>query len=711
MLHLHLVIHNHQPLGNLPDVFREAYETAYKPFLDVVRKHPGIKWALHSSGCLWEWLEQEEPGYLDILREEHSEGRLEFISGGMWEPIQPLIDEKACRFQFKLMREFLKTRFGVEPSGSWTTERIWEPSLAGRLSEAGIRFTFLDDSQFRAGLPSPDEHPVWGYYRTEHNGRSIAIFPINEHLRYLIPFRKADEVVRYLVKLSHTLPDKASITYGDDGEKFGMWPGTHKWVYKEGWLDRFLGLLEDSESIITTHPSEYLKLVPNPRQRVYIPTSSYREMGVWNLYPKRNLASEEIHKWVESNPRLKSIEPPHAEGLFRTFLARYPESRFMHERVRELIYTILEHDPDVEPSDDKKASFLSKALWHALRAQCNCAYWHGVFGGLYLNYLRFGVHREILCAEGELQKAKLNVPVIRRIGTNHPVAPGGDQNPDAESPVLVALKNVHWVICPETGQVISAGSIEKKVDVIDVLTRRPEAYHSTMVEADDPRAGEQPESIHDMVEVAPPGWSDGHGYDNARRGCFADRIVSFPPNTDQLANVAYREELGPSSGFWNKLKTRDTSVWIANDVFPWHREKHFEFENDSRLLKLKYILSRYGTSHFSGYLLFEFNIGLLAGDAHDRYHLLPGGKKKKLSATFEIEKCNQTRVMDEWTGAGVRISVPDADWMGIYPVKTLSRSESGLEMTYQGTCLVFRMPLELDNGKTIEINSEMELLN
>ncbi len=242
MLHLHLVIHNHQPLGNLSDVFREAYETAYKPFLDVVRKHPGIKWALHSSGCLWEWLEQEEPGYLDILREEHSVGRLEFISGGMWEPIQPLIDEKACRFQFKLMREFLKTRFGVEPSGSWTTERIWEPSLAGRLSEAGIRFTFLDDSQFRAGLPSPDEHPVWGYYRTEHNGRSIAIFPINEHLRYLIPFRKANEVVRYLVKLSHTLPDKASITYGDDGEKFKKyWPAALHCVGKD--ILRFHALL------------------------------------------------------------------------------------------------------------------------------------------------------------------------------------------------------------------------------------------------------------------------------------------------------------------------------------------------------------------------------------------------------------------------------------------------------------------------------------
>ncbi|MCX6647315.1 MAG: hypothetical protein NTY09_13295 [bacterium] len=351
MLHLLLVIHNHQPLGNLPDVFRKAYEIAYKPFLDVVRKHPGIKWALHSSSCLWEWFEKEEPGYLDILRQEHAEGRLEFITGGMWEPIQPLIGTRAFKHQFRLMKKYLDSRFGVKPQGSWTTERVWEPSLAGKLSDEGVRYTFLDDSQLRAGLPSPDEHQVWGYYRTEYNGKSVAIFPINEKLRYLIPFKVADEVLRFLENLAQDLPDNASITYGDDGEKFGMWPETNKWVYEKGWLDRFLGLIEESKIITTTHPSKYIEIMPHPRQRVYIPTSSYREMGIWNLYPKRNLAAEEIHHWVESNPRIKNIEPPHAHGLFRTFLARYPESRFMHERAHELIDLILDHDPGVEPSD------------------------------------------------------------------------------------------------------------------------------------------------------------------------------------------------------------------------------------------------------------------------------------------------------------------------------------------------------------------------
>lgn len=708
MLHILLVIHNHQPLGNLPDVFRKAYEIAYKPFLDVVRKHPGIKWALHSSACLWEWLEKEEPEYLDILRQEHADGRLEFITGGMWEPIQPLISRRAFYHQFRLMRQFLNDRFGVNPKGSWTTERVWEPSLAGKLADAQVRYTFLDDSQLRAGLPPPDDHTVWGYYRTEYNGKSVAIFPINEQLRYLIPFRIADEVVHFMENLARTLPDNASITYGDDGEKFGMWPETYRWVYEKGWLDRFLGLVEDSGSITTTHPSKYLEIMPHPRQRVYIPTSSYREMGIWTLYPKRNLAAEEIYHWVESNPHLENIEPPHAQGFFRTFLARYPESRAMHDRVHEQIDLILDHDPEIEPSDNPDAEPLSRALWHALRAQCNCAYWHGVFGGLYLNYLRFGIHREILQAEEYIKKSDLKRSAVRRIGTVYYESSEKSVS-DPESPVLIAGSKGQWVVCMSTGQAISAGSIPNKLDVIDVLARRPEAYHMTMVEASDPRARQNPESIHEMVNVAPSGWSDGHGYDKVRRGCFTDRVVTVPPSLSQLMQVKYDEEAGPSSGFWEIRKSGAKNLIISNDSFPWHREKQYRFEKDGRIAKMIYTLTRFGEKPFNGYVLLEFNLGLLAGNAPDRYHILPDGSHKQLADSFEIPNCPEIETVDEWTGERVRIRVPDADWMGAYPVKTLSRGEAGLEMTYQGTCLVFRIPVEIVNGVALETDAVMEI--
>ncbi len=708
MLHLLLVIHNHQPLGNLPEVFRRAYVDAYAPFLDVIRRHPGIKWALHVSGCLWEWLEAEEPGYLDALRKEHSAGRLEFLTGGLWEPVQPLLDETSCRLQISGMTDWLKDRFGVDPIGSWTTERVWEPALASRLAKAGIRYTLLDDSQLRAGLPPEDEDPVWGHYRTEHNGRSIAIFPIDERLRYLIPFRKADEVVRELEDRAGMLPDGAGITYGDDGEKFGLWPDTFDWVYEKGWLDEFLGRLEKSSLVTTTHPSEYMKLNPHPRRRVYIPTSSYREMGIWTLYPRRNLAAERIHKFVEGDEELKRIGPPHAAGFFRNFLARYPEVCYMHERVAELIWEIVRRDPNIIPKPGDDAAPLERALWHALRAQCNCPYWHGVFGGLYLNYLRFGNHREILKAEKALMRADPPPPPIRFLGTRHIDTDNGDEIHEPESPVLVATEKVHWVIDPISGQIVAAGEIELEVDVIDVIARRFEAYHATMKEAGEVSSEEAPESIHDVVEVAPAGWRDGHGYDHCRRGCFADSVFAYKPSIEKLARVEYQPEFGPGCTTW-ELSQKDGKIELSSTRDCWFRQKMISFEDGGSTANVHYRLSRTDGRLFEGFFLMEFNLGLLAGDAPDRYHLLPSGRQLPLRSRFDIDDVSEAVCVDEWTNIRITLQVEGADWVGAYPVNTLSRGEGGLEMNYQGTCVIFRMPLRLEPESVWTIDTKMRV--
>ena len=694
MLNLLLVIHNHQPLGNLPDVFRKAYDIAYKPFLDVVRRHPKISWALHTSGCLWEWLEREEPGYLDALREEQAAGRLEFVTGAMWEPIQPIISEQSFHKHYDLMRKYLGEKFGVGPVGCWTTERVWEPNLAGRLSDQGIRYTFLDDSQLRAGLPSPDEHPVWGYYQTEHNGKSVNIFPIDEKLRYMIPFRKADEVISHLEKLADDLPDNASVTYGDDGEKFGLWPETFEWVYKKGWLDDFLGRLEKSKKIVTTHPSKYIKIMPLPRQRVYIPTSSYREMGIWSLYPKRSLAADKIHHWVESNDELRQIEPPHAAGFFRNYLSKYPESRYMHERVQEIIETILEKaGPDVAASSEIKASNAQKALWHALRAQCNCPYWHGVFGGLYLNYLRFAINREILHAEGYLREYLDSF--VRKIGTVHLSGVGGRKVRESDSVILLCQNPiVQWGIDPVTGQVISAGSVEKKVDVIDVIARRFEAYHATMKDADDSGAASQPASIHDIQEIAPKGWRDDFGYDPCRRGCFGVRF-----NEGQ-------SRMGPESGPWSVDAGSETLI-LERHSGQIVQNKTFTSLTNEPVLKMAHSMKSLDGFHLTGDFEIEFNLGLLAGNASDRYIRLSDGKKFPLETKLDHIDGSAIDVIDEWTGVRVRLDVPDSKKIKTYPVKTLSRGEGGLELNYQGVCIVFRCPIDLGMSESHRIEASM----
>ena len=56
---LALTLHNHQPIGNFGWVLAEVYDQAYKPMLDALERHPGVRVGLHYTGPLLDWLEAE----------------------------------------------------------------------------------------------------------------------------------------------------------------------------------------------------------------------------------------------------------------------------------------------------------------------------------------------------------------------------------------------------------------------------------------------------------------------------------------------------------------------------------------------------------------------------------------------------------------------------------------------------------------------------
>ncbi|MEO0093249.1 MAG: 4-alpha-glucanotransferase, partial [candidate division WOR-3 bacterium] len=62
-------VHLHQPIGNFDSVIESAYQTAYKPFLELIRQFPTIKINYHISGCLLEWLIAKHPEFIESLKE------------------------------------------------------------------------------------------------------------------------------------------------------------------------------------------------------------------------------------------------------------------------------------------------------------------------------------------------------------------------------------------------------------------------------------------------------------------------------------------------------------------------------------------------------------------------------------------------------------------------------------------------------------------
>ena len=150
-LHLVLLIHAHQPVGNFDGVLEKCYQHSYLPFLERLERHPSIRLGLHYSGPLLEWIEQSHAEYFELLRRLVAGGQVELIGGGFYEPILIAIPPEDQWEQLRRMADYLERWFGLRPKGAWLAERVWEPQLPAVMAEAGVDYTLVDDFHFLAG--------------------------------------------------------------------------------------------------------------------------------------------------------------------------------------------------------------------------------------------------------------------------------------------------------------------------------------------------------------------------------------------------------------------------------------------------------------------------------------------------------------------------------------------------------------------------------
>ncbi|RKZ32523.1 4-alpha-glucanotransferase, partial [bacterium] len=368
-----LAFHIHQPVGNFEHILMHATKTSYKPLFTKLYEHPNIKFVLHISGPVWEYFQENEPELMEKIALMASLGQCELMGGGFYEPILTVIPTEDALAQINLANDFFEKEFGIKPSGIWLAERVWEPNLPSILAKAGVKYTMIDDYHLKSvGIIGKE---LFGYFTTDDRGNTITIFPINEKLRYTMPFSRVEETIEYLRNIADESGENLIIS-ADDGEKYGFWPKTYKWVWKQGWMEKFLTALENNSSWIkTTTPSEALENLP-PKGRVYLPTCSYFEMSEWTLPPR---LAREFHKLIEelkAQNKFDEMQPFLKGGFWRNFLAKYHESNWMHKRMIWVSSLLRKYS-----KEDHLVSNARRALF---KSQCNCAYWHGVFGGLYL---------------------------------------------------------------------------------------------------------------------------------------------------------------------------------------------------------------------------------------------------------------------------------------------------------------------------------------
>src|SRR5437763_7111679 len=199
-IHLGLLLHNHQPVGNFPWVFQQVYKETYLPMIEALERHSGVRLSLHYTGSLLDWFAEVQPAFLQRINQLVQRQQVEIVGGGYYEPILPSIPDKDKLAQIRRLTEHLERIFGVKPDGMWLAERVWEPALPGILRKADIEWTILDDVHFKnAGL---DDEGLYGYYATEDQSSVLKVYATSKALRYTIPFRPPQDTIELLRKLA-----------------------------------------------------------------------------------------------------------------------------------------------------------------------------------------------------------------------------------------------------------------------------------------------------------------------------------------------------------------------------------------------------------------------------------------------------------------------------------------------------------------------------
>ena len=630
-------LHLHQPVGNFDHVFAQHVDDVYRPLLDALAGREFLPVVLHLSGPLLEWLEDHEPGYLDRLGRLAADGRIEILLAGFYEPVLASLPRPDRVEQIRWLHEAVRRRFGVDAQGLWLTERVWEPELAADLADAGVRYALVDDRHFLVtGFAADQLHaPFW----TESDGKKVALFPIDERLRYLVPFRPPEETAEYLREL-RTAGHRLAVL-ADDGEKFGGWPGTKDWVYGKGWLERFMttigGLVERGE-VVLSRLDEALDAVPSGGL-AYLPTASYREMEGWSLPPDAALRLARLERDL-GEERVAGPDGALIRGAhWRNFLVKYSESNRMHKKMMAL--SALARRQGDPPA-------VRRAIG---RAQCNDAYWHGVFGGLYLPHLRDAIWRNLAEAEGMLR-------------TGEGIAfEALDFDGDGNDEIWVHSSAFSALVAPARGGAVEEYTVfAAGINYGNTLTRRREAYHDQALE----RTAAQPDaadggtaSIHDIeaglrLEARPP-------LDLDDRALFVDRV---------LPRGLGREEY--VAGDFRALRS-------------WARERcAVEVERADGIVEL---VCRAGDAHgrlekrlrfeASGRMTVAWRWDPAVAEASDLF-----ATELSLAAPLRIE-C--TPPAEEWR----------------YVIETVAKSESGLERTRQGDAVTLRWPVALGAASVV----------
>lgn len=662
-------VHAHQPAGNFPHVLEEAHARCYRPFLETCYRYPQFRFALHFSGPLLDYLSQQHAGDMALLARMVERGQVELFGAGDAEPVLAAIPHRDRLGQIARLSQKLQAQFARTPQGAWLTERVWEATVVPALVDCGIRYVTVDDYHFLASGKSAAE--LDGYFTTEEDGRRLDLFPISEALRYRVPFALAKESVAYLESLARETESAAAI-YFDDIEKFGIWPETYEWVYEKGWLRQFIERVLASQKIVTQTFGEYRNRV-RTRGIIYLPTTSYIEMNEWTLPAPAAHAYADL---VEREKRSGSYDASKAfvrGGIWKNFVARYPEANWMHKRMLALSER-LARVPAAERTQEMQT------LLYA--AQANDAYWHGLFGGLYLPHLRRSVYASLLQLERALDQMD-----------PRPRSQCIDLDLDGIDELFLRNAELQAVVKLDgSAAILELDAYALSQNFGDTLRRHAEHYHRRVLGgAGAAHQGSGIASAHDRLDLKHDISAADMETDSTARSSFRDAWVGADGSVRPLADYGLRQVDGSSAAF----VVERSGATLQKDIGVC-----------GSCISIGYGFA--GAFDAAGISGFESTVDLAmpSCDGPGAHYLYRDAVAGGLGQPLDLEGMTELALVDNFMGGSLTLRSNLPIGLRARPCYTVSQSEGGFEKIMQSVTLTLAWPLDAVHAK-IDLSLEI----
>ena len=665
-------IHMHQPVDNFDWVIDMGIETCYEPFFEVMSRYPEFKFSVHCSGWLMERIEQIRPTLYEKIVTLAKNGSIEFFSAGYYEPILSVIPSRDRVAQINRLNDSIQERFSQNPKGLWLTERVWESALIPDLNRSGIKYTVMDDYHFQcAGF---DRDVLDGYYMSEEGGEPMGMFPISQKLRYAIPFLNVGSAIN-AIKSYNREEDSAAIIF-DDAEKFGMWPGTHEWVYTKGWLEKFVQAVLADEEIETCHFGEYFNS-HHPRGIAYLPNVSYYEMGEWSLRADDALALEALKEEMGLERYEREGVKFLKGGTWKNFFVKYPESNRLHKRTLELSRAFHAGEGDFELPLHK--------------AQTNDSLWHGVFGGLYLPNLRDNAYTYLIeCENIRYGKKKALVSDTNELD-------GYPKYKSVSSKLIARFDAAHG------GQLVELDIRDKCFNYQNTLTRRKEAYHKRLFEA--PREKSAPieegiDTIHHASASFDDTLRDAIIYDWYLKNSFVDHISDDGFNGESFRHCNFHEYGDFANQPYESSLSKNTIIFsrqggiYRDEKAQTTLSKQFTFGSDA----INFVLELESVANGSFRYVMEHNFHFC-----DYEEILINNVP--LGMNGSVESIDTLEIIDKVLKKKITLRLNNAFNVYYFQLQTLSQSEQGFDLSVQGLSIacVFDFETSLKLEGTLEI--------